>query len=362
MQQSIKVPSEVPSRPLPYTFDRTTGAIVYPEMSDKAPPVILVVEDDGPCRKVIEQLLKKSRFSFRSAVNALEALKILSREHVDLVLSDIRLGGKDGVAMMQEAHQHYPELPFIIMTGWSQDYTYEDIIRAGAADFLAKPFSPGELTAKICRIQKEKQLRQQLQQALAEIKKLFENTVGALSATLEKRDPYTAGHHCRVSELACAIGKEWGLPLESIEVLRLAAFVHDIGKVGIPTEILSKPGKLSETEMSLVRIHCQIGFDILKNVKFPWPIAEIVFQHHERINGSGYPLGLKGPQILLEAKILGVADVVEAMSSHRPYRPALDLAVALEEISLHQGILYEREVVQTCLRLFNKRGFTLSEK
>jgi putative two-component system response regulator len=320
------------------------------------------VDDDDPCRKVLEQILQKSRYSFLSAANAFEALKILGRENVDLVLSDIKLGGKDGVAMMQEAHQLYPELPFIIMTGWSQEYSYDDIIYAGAADFLAKPFSPRELTAKICRIQREKQIYRQLQHALARMEKIFENTVRALAAILEKRDPYTAGHHCRVSELACAMGRELGLSLPAIEVLRLAAFVHDIGKVGIPTEILSKPGKLSETEMSLVRIHCQIGFDILKNVKFPWPIAEIVFQHHERINGSGYPLGLKGPQILLEAKILGVADVVEAMSSHRPYRPALDLAVALEEISLHQGILYEREVVQTCLRLFNKRGFTLSER
>jgi putative two-component system response regulator len=359
MRESVAGSAVVSPIPMSYSLDRTTGAIIYPEVPDEAPAVILVVDDDDPCRQVLQQFLQRSRFSFLSAANALEALKILGREHVDLVLSDIKLGGKDGVAMMQEAHRHNPELPFIIMTGWSKEYSYEDIIRAGAADFLAKPFSPGELTAKICRIQREQYIHRQLQQALARMKKIFANTVGALAATLEKRDPYTAGHHCRVSELACAMGRELGLSPESLEVLRLASFVHDIGKVGIPTEILSKPGRLSETEMSLVRIHCQIGFDILKNVEFPWPIAEMVFQHHERINGSGYPLGLKGPQIILEAKILGVADVVEAMSSHRPYRAALDLTTALREISLNQGTLYDREVVQACLRLFNEKGFAL---
>jgi putative two-component system response regulator len=362
MRESVQSSALVSPISLAYTFDRTTGAIIYPEMSDKAPPVILVVDDDDDCRQVLRDFLQMIKFSFLGAANASEALETLGQRNVDLVVSDIKMSGKDGVALMQEAHQYYPGLPFIIMTGCSPEYSYEDIICAGAADFLAKPFSMGELKAKICRIRREKHILRQLQQALAQVKKLFENTVGALATTLEKRDPYTAGHQCRVSELACAIGQEMGLPTESIEVLRLAAFVHDIGKVGIPTEILTKPGHLSETEMNLVRVHCQIGFDILKNIEFPWPIAAMVFQHHERINGSGYPRGLTGPQILLEAKILGVADVVEAMSSHRPYRPALGLRVALEEISTNQEILYEGEVVQACLRLFNEKGFAFAEK
>jgi response regulator RpfG family c-di-GMP phosphodiesterase len=352
----------IPPGPLPYSYDRSAGGIIYPEVSDKAPAVILVVDDDDACRQVLREFLRMAGYAFLGAENASGALGILRREKVDLVVSDIKMGGKDGVALMQEAHRHYPELPFIIMTGCGPEYSYEDIICAGAADFLNKPFSMGELKAKICRIQREQHILRQLQQTLARVKKLFENTVGALATTLEKRDPYTAGHQCRVSELACAIGRELGLPPESIEVLRLAAFVHDIGKVGVPTEILTKPSRLSETEMCLVRAHCQIGYDILKNVEFPWPIAEMVFQHHERINGSGYPRGLKGPQILLEAKILGVADVVEAMSSHRPYRPALELSAALEEISLNQGILYDREVVRACLRLFNEKGFTFTTK
>lgn len=362
MQELLEGPVLAPPRAFAYTFDRTTGAIIYPELEDKTPAVILVVDDDNDCRQVLQDFLQLTRFSFRGAPNASEALEILSREKVDLVVSDIKMGDKDGVAMMQEAHQHYPDLPFIIMTGCGPEYTYEDIICAGAADFLAKPFSMGELKAKISRIQKEKHLLGQLQQTLARVKKLFEDTVGALASTLEKRDPYTAGHQYRVSDLTCAIGREMGLPTESIEVLRLAAYVHDIGKVGIPTEILTKPGRLSEMEMNLVRVHCQIGFDILKNVEFPWPIAEMVFQHHERINGSGYPRRLKGPQILLEAKILGVADVVEAMVSHRPYRPALKLSEALEEIMQNDGILYEPAVVQACLRVFNEKGFTFSGK
>jgi HD-GYP domain-containing protein (c-di-GMP phosphodiesterase class II) len=148
------------------------------------------------------------------------------------------------------------------------------------------------------------------------------------------------------------------LPQERIEALRLAGFVHDIGKVGIPAELLAKPGKLTPVEMSLIKVHCRVGFDILKTIEFPWPLAEMVLQHHERVDGSGYPRGLKGPEIRLEARILAVADVVEAMCSHRPYRPALELSATLEEISRNRGVLYDGEVADACLRLFHEKGFT----
>ncbi len=321
------------------------------------PAVILVVEDDDDCRRVLLEFLELTRFCCREASNASKALEVLRQENIDLVVSDIKMDGKDGVELMQEAHQDYPNIPFIIMTGYAPEYSYEDIINAGASDFIAKPFSMGELRAKIRRIQKEKNILRQLQQTLERVKRLFENTVGALASTLEKRDPYTAGHQHRVGDLACAIAREMGLPEERVDVLRLAAFVHDIGKVGVPTDILTKPGKLSDIEMSLIRVHCQIGCEILKNVEFPWPIADMVFQHHERVDGSGYPQGLAGTEILLEARILAVADVVEAMSAHRPYRPALDIGVALEEISKNRGILYDCEVADACLRLFAEKRF-----
>lgn len=202
--------------------------------------------------------------------------------------------------------------------------------------------------------------QEQLQQSHARLERLLEETVNVLASTVEIRDPYTAGHQRRVTRLACAIAAELGLPEERITGLRVAALVHDIGKIAIPTAILSKARKLTKEESDLIKTHPRISYGILKKIKFPWPVAEIVLQHHERLDGSGYPQGLKGDEIRLEARILAVADAVEAMISHRPYRPACSLDEALEEISRHKGTLYDPEVVEACLRLF-KRGFTLEE-
>lgn len=202
--------------------------------------------------------------------------------------------------------------------------------------------------------------QEQLQQSYARLERLLEETVNVLASTVEIRDPYTAGHQRRVTRLACAIAAELGLPEERITGLRVAALVHDIGKIAIPTAILSKSRRLTKEESDLIKTHPRISYEILKKIEFPWPVAEIVLQHHERLDGSGYPRGLKGDEIRLEARILAVADAVEAMISHRPYRPACSLDEALTEISRHQGTLYDPEVVEACLRLF-KRGFTLEE-
>ncbi|MFA6366296.1 MAG: HD domain-containing phosphohydrolase, partial [Candidatus Hydrogenedentales bacterium] len=184
-------------------------------------------------------------------------------------------------------------------------------------------------------------------------------TVNAIAAAVEARDPYTAGHQSRVADLARAIAFQIDLPVDQIEGLRLAAMIHDLGKITVPAEILSKPKKLMEIEFSLIKLHSQTGYDILKNIEFPWPIARIVLEHHERMNGSGYPNGLKGDQILLESRILAVADVVESMASFRPYRPALGIDVALEEIDRNKGILYDGTVADACMRLFREKGYTL---
>jgi len=188
---------------------------------------------------------------------------------------------------------------------------------------------------------------------------VLEGSIQAIAMTLEMRDPYTAGHQQRVTRLACAIAEEMGLTDNQIEGLHFAGLIHDIGKVTIPAEILSKPGRLTETEFSIIKNHPDVGYDILKKIDFPWPVARIVRQHHEYINGSGYPQGLKGDQILIEAKILTVADVVEAMASHRPYRPALGIESALEEIKFGKGSRFEPDVVDACVKLFETDSFKL---
>ena len=204
------------------------------------------------------------------------------------------------------------------------------------------------------RMRSEKELKL----SFKKLQRTLEGTVNALASTVDKRDPYTAGHQKRVTKLACVIAREMGLSKEQIDCIRIAGILHDIGKVHIAAEILNKPIKLSDIEMVLVRTHVQVGYDILKTVEFSLPVAQIVLQHHERLDGSGYPKGLKEKDILLESKILAVSDVVEAMSSHRPYRPAHGTDMALEEISKNKGILYDSKVVDTCCEVFNKKGFT----
>jgi HD-GYP domain-containing protein (c-di-GMP phosphodiesterase class II) len=202
-----------------------------------------------------------------------------------------------------------------------------------------------------------RRIQHDLQESHHHLKKIIGGTVMAIAATVEKRDPYTSGHQRRVAELARAIGAEMGLSQDQIEGLYTASAIHDLGKISLPAEILSKPSQLSSLEMSLVQAHAQVGYDILKNVEFPWPVAQIVLQHHERLNGTGYPRGLAGDGILNEAQILGVADVVETMSSHRPYRPSMGQGKALEEISTQKGILYNPDVVDACLMLIEEKRF-----
>ena len=187
-------------------------------------------------------------------------------------------------------------------------------------------------------------------------------TVEAISLTVEKRDPYTAGHQHRVAELAVAIGKELGIDQGTLEGLRVGALIHDIGKIAIPAELLARPGSLSELEFSLIKVHPQIGYDIMKGVHFPWPVSEMILQHHERLDGTGYPKGLQGEGIIEEARILAVADSVEAMITHRPYRPGLGLEVALEEIEKERGKAYDESVVDACLRLFREKGFVWGQE
>ncbi len=200
---------------------------------------------------------------------------------------------------------------------------------------------------------------EQLKQSVERLSATLEKTVSALASTAAKRDPYTAGHQQRVTHLAVALASEMGLPQDQIDGVRIAGLLHDIGKIAVPAEILSKPTRLTEAEFNIVKSHAEVGFEIIKGIEFPWPVAKAVLCHHERLNGSGYPSSLKGDDIIIEAKILAVADVVEAMASHRPYRPARGIDVALEEIKQNRGVLYDRAVADACINLFEKKNFKL---
>jgi len=204
---------------------------------------------------------------------------------------------------------------------------------------------------------KYNQIDKKLKQAHEKLQKIIEGTANIITKVVETRDPYSIGHQQRVSKLTIAIAQEMKLPQDKIEGTKIASLVHDIGKVNLPTEIISKPSKLIEVEFNLIKNYPKVGYDILKKVDFPWPIAEIVLQHQEKIDGSGYPRGLKGDEICIEAKILGVANAVEAMSSYKSYRPALSIDESLAEIAENKNILFDPEVVDTCIKLFKEKGF-----
>jgi PAS domain S-box-containing protein/putative nucleotidyltransferase with HDIG domain len=208
-------------------------------------------------------------------------------------------------------------------------------------------------------ITERKRAEGNLRDTLARLRKAFGATIQVLVAAVEVRDPYTAGHQIRVADLAGAIAAEVGLPLDRIEGIRMAGSIHDIGKLAVPAEILSKPTRLTSLELSLIQEHARKGYEMLKDVESPWPLAKIVYQHHERMDGSGYPRQLQGGDILLEARIMAVADVVESMASHRPYRSALGMDAALAEIEKYRGTLYDAAVADACLRLFRERGYQL---
>jgi PAS domain S-box-containing protein len=207
-----------------------------------------------------------------------------------------------------------------------------------------------------------KAAREELHRSHERLRKAMGAIIQAMSALIEKRDPYTAGHQRRVAKLCRALAMDLGFSWERTQGLRMAAAVHDVGKIEVPAALLTRPGKLSEHEQAIIRRHPESAYDILKGIEFPWPLAETVYQHHERLDGSGYPRGLQGHQILMEARILAVADVTEAIVSFRPYRPGLGLKEALNELAVHAGVLYDGKVVDACRELFLHRGFDFQSK
>jgi putative two-component system response regulator len=256
-----------------------------------------------------------------------------------------------------------------MVSGVEDPKIVEKALEVGAYGYIIKPFNPSEVIINISSALRRQRLeiesrrhREDLEQLVekrtASLRKAMQGIIRAISLTVESRDPYTSGHQHRVGTLSAAIAEEMGLPKDRIEGIRLAGMIHDLGKISVPAEILSKPTRLNGMEFGLIKTHPQVGYDILKGIDFPWPVAEITYQHHERLDGTGYPRRLKGEEILLEAKIMAVADVVEAMASHRPYRPSLGLDKALEEISDNAGKLYDPEVAKACRRVLRGRGFS----
>lgn len=250
--------------------------------------------------------------------------------------------------------------------------TFAQAVTSGHAIDFESPFTEGERCFDISvqpldsslfaviftEITKWKLVEQRLHTSLKHANESLHGTVTALSTTSAWRDPYTASHQLHVAKIASAIGEKYGLPQEDIDGLYVAGLLHDIGKIAVPIEILCKPGKITDHEFGIIRNHPQVGYAILREIQFPWPIAEIVLQHHARLDGSGYP-PLSGDEILIQARILAVADVVEAISSHRPYRPSLGIQVALEEIEKHAGTFYDEQVVEACKLVYHDNGTSM---
>lgn len=312
---------------------------------------ILVVDDEKEMRDLCSQILDEEGYKIALAEDGKKAVNKVLREDFAVAIIDIKMPGMDGMEVLRFIKKHKPHIEVIMITGYSTTETAVGAMKLGAADYITKPFNIEQLTMVVKMALENRASRLENQQSQ------MEGMVKTLASTAEKRDPYTASHQRRVTQLACAIAKEMGLPKEQIEGIHVAGTLHDIGKICVPAEILSKPGPITESEFGIIKTHPQVGHDILKRIEFPWPITQIVLQHHERMDGSGYPQGLSGQDILLEARILRVADVVEAMSSHRPYRPAHGIDKALEEISKNKGVLYDSHVVEACLKLFTERRF-----
>ncbi len=366
---------------------------------------VLVAEDNKESRYLLEKLLEGHGHEVTAVDNGAEALEQALAQPPDIIISDILMPVMDGFKLCQECKQNEQlrNIPFIFYTAtYTSNEDERFALCLGAATFIRKPAEPDILIRKLSdefekarsrpiaparvvplepslylseynkrivakledkvaeledEITRRNQAEEKLKQSHERLQETLEGTINALAATTEMRDPYTTGHQRRVAELSCAIAGEMNLSEEQIKEIHMSALIHDIGKINAPAEILSRPGQLTELEFKLIETHPQVGYDILKGIEFPWPIADIVLQHHERMNGSGYLQGLSGKDIILEARILAVADVVEAMSSHRPYRPALGTDKALEEISQNKGILYDPEGVDACLSLFTEKDF-----
>ncbi len=334
---------------------------------------ILIVDDESSVRRMLERIIKRIQGECSQASSAEEARRVLRKESFELVLCDIRLPGESGIDLVGHILLEHPETAVIMVSGVEDPEVVEKALEIGVYGYIVKPFRTSEVIINISsalrrqRLEAERmihleKLEKTVESRTSKLQETLDGVIQVVALTVESRDPYTAGHQRRVAELASAIAQEMQCPEDQIKGIRMAGTIHDIGKISVPSEILSKPGRLSDMEFGLIKVHPQVGYDILKRIDFPWPVAEVAYQHHERMEGTGYPRGLKGDEILPEARIIAVADVVEAMASHRPYRPALGIDAALDEVSKNRGKSFDRGVADACLDVFRKGEFHFSER
>jgi putative two-component system response regulator len=337
-------------------------------------PLVLIVDDNATNIDLLVSTLKAD-YRLGIAKNGAKALAYATKYHPDLILLDVMMPEMDGYEVCERLKDN-PEtssIPLIFITAKSETTSKTKAFEMGAVDYITKPFHAAEVRARVqthialeemkSRLRSHNEmLEQSVKQKTLEIQEMLSGSIYSMALMVEIRDPYTAGHQARVAQLACAIAGKMGLSARITEGINIAGLLHDVGKIRIPVSILNRTGQLLDAEMEVIKIHPQISFEILKNIPFPWPCAQMVFQHHERMDGTGYPLGLRGDEMLLESRILAVADVTEATSSFRPYRPAQGVAAALKELREHRGTAYDRDAVDACLELFEKDGFQFEYK
>jgi len=331
---------------------------------------ILVVDDEETIREIVSSMLGGAHFHTRQAASGVEALAILeSGDEFDLVLSDLMMAEMDGIALLERAKERYPDMPIVMVTAVHDIQVALQALRNGAYDYLLKPFEREQLLATVRRALENRRLKrendayrtnlealvaartQQWKTALADLKKSYDMTLEALGDALDLKDAETEHHSRRVTAYTIAIAKRIGLAKEEIEVIARGAFLHDIGKMAIPDDILHKPGKLTDDEMAVMREHCYLGYKIISRIPFLADAAEIVYSHQERYDGTGYPRRLKGEEIPLGARIFAIADTLDAMRSKRDYRDAQSIEAARKEIELWSGRQFDPKIVNVFLEM-----------
>src|SRR6184192_4112182 len=331
---------------------------------------ILIVDDEETIREIVSSMLTSANFNCRQAASGMEALALLdSGEEFELMLSDLMMANLDGIGLLEKTKERFPDMPVVMVTAVHDISVALGALRNGAYDYLLKPFEREQLLATVRRALENRRLKlenrkyqteleqlvdartEQLRKAMGNLERSYDITLEALGDALDLKDAETEGHSKRVTAFTIAIARALGLSSDEIRVIARGAFLHDIGKMAIPDNILRKPDKLTPDEVTIMREHCFHGYQILKKIPFLAEAAEIVYSHQERFDGSGYPRGLKGDQIPLGARMFSVADTLDAITSDRPYRPAQSLHAAREEIERWAGRQFDPEVVKMFLSM-----------
>jgi putative nucleotidyltransferase with HDIG domain len=341
---------------------------------------ILIVDDEKSIRTTLKLFLEREGFVVDLAETALQAMELLELGDYDILITDIVMPKMTGVEFLKEIHQSVHDVPVIMMTGEPTVETAVISLQIGAFDYLYKPIQKESLiktvkqaaivrelalqkkVLELEKIEYQKNLESLIAQRTEDLDKSMQSSIKIMTSLVDLRDPYTSGHQIRTGNLSAEIGRKLGLSEFEAIGLKVAGYLHDIGKLSLPAEILVKPSKLSHFEFEMIKTHSESGYYILKELLLPWPVADIIYQHHERLDGTGYPRGLKDKEILKEARILAVADIAEAMASHRPYRPSLGLEAALSEIDMRKGSSLDSDVVIACMELLTRDGYIIDSE